>query len=312
MSSSDILTPTQLDPEQIKVLLAEDDSTQRLALQRLVRCERYQTLATSDGGEALKHILADHFDILLTDLDMPGLNGEELCRKIREANLPHYVYIVILSANVEDQNVAAGLSAGADDFLRKPVAPAELIARLRNASRMVHLIKEQRRHSITDELTQLYNRRYLTSQLRYETFRAKRHKHPLSVLMFDIDHFKHINDQHGHPVGDQVLQQFAQTIRPLLRQSDWLARYGGEEFVAVLPEVSLEQALLTAERVLQQLNQKALHTARAGPLHITVSIGVAALASDNEDSDTLLARADEALYHSKTHGRNRVTASPIP
>jgi two-component system, cell cycle response regulator len=311
VTSPDTAPTTTLEPEQIRVLLAEDDSTQRLALQHLVKCERYQTLATSDGREALKHILADHFDILLTDLDMPGLNGEELCREIREAKLPHYVYILILSANVEDEKVAAGLRAGADDFLRKPVAPVELVARLRNATRVIHLMREQRRNSITDELTQLYNRRYLTTQLRYETFRAKRYQHALSVLVFDLDHFKLVNDQHGHPVGDQVLQLFSQTIQPLLRDCDWLARYGGEEFVAVLPEISLEQAVLTAERFRQQLNHQPLHT-RVGPLNITTSIGVAAFAPDKEDSDTLLARADKALYASKQLGRDRVTASPTP
>ena len=311
MISPDTVSTTDGEPEQIRVLLAEDDSTQRLALQHLVRCEHYETLATSDGGEALKHILADHFDILLTDLDMPGLNGEELCRKIREAKLAHYVYIVILSANVEDEKVAAGLAAGADDFLRKPVAPVELVARLRNATRVIQLMREQHRNSITDELTQLYNRRYLTSQLRYETFRAKRYKHVLSVLMFDLDHFKLVNDRHGHPIGDQVLQQFSQTIRPLLRESDWLARYGGEEFVAVLPEISLEQAVLTAERFREQLNHKPLHT-RAGPVNVTTSIGVAAFAPEKEDSDALLARADKALYDSKQLGRNRVTVSPTP
>lgn len=324
MTLFDPTTP-ELEPAQIRVLLAEDDSTQRLALKILVQREGYQTLATADGGEALEHIRADRFDILLTDLDMPGLNGEELCRMIRDAKLPHYVYIVMLSGTLDNDKAAAALRAGANEFLRKPVAPVELVARLRSASRMIHLINELRRlidelrrlideqriNAITDDLTQVYNRRHLTSQLRVETFRAKRNNRTLALLVCDIDHFKQVNDQYGHPIGDQVLQQFTQTLRKLLRESDWLARYGGEEFVAVLPEATLEQAAQIAERFREELNHKPLQT-RAGPLNITASFGVAAFAPEKEDSDTLFSRADRALYHSKTTGRNKVTASPTP
>ena len=295
------------EAEPVKVLLAEDDPTQRLVVAHLVRNAGYVVETVSDGESALARILAETFDILITDLDMPGLDGSCLCQRIRAASLTNYLYILMLTAHTGGVDVAAGLEAGADDFVRKPANPVELLARLKNGSRIVKLHREAYRNSITDALLGVFNRRYLIHQLRCEVWRAHRYQRQLTVLMIDLDHFKQINDRFGHSAGDQVLVGFARKTRSLIRASDWFARFGGEEFVIVLPETPLGVAEQVAEKVRREL-ESAPFVLASGEHRVTASFGVAALTlGSNEDSDVVLGRADKALYRSKQGGRNRIT-----
>jgi two-component system cell cycle response regulator len=297
------------ETEPVKVLLAEDDPTQRLVLAHLVRNAGYVVETVPDGESALARILQETFDILITDLDMPGLDGSCLCQRIREASLANYLYILMLTAHTGDVDVAAGLEAGADDFVRKPANPIELLARLKNGSRIVKLQRESYRNSITDALLGVFNRRYLIHQLRCEVWRAHRYQRPLTVLMVDLDHFKQINDRFGHSAGDQVLVGFARKTRCLIRASDWFARFGGEEFVIVLPETPLEVAGQVAEKVRRELEAVPFVLA-SGEHRVTASFGVATLTlGSDEDSDVVLGRADQALYRSKQQGRNRITVA---
>lgn len=297
------------ETEPVKVLLAEDDPTQRLVLAHLVRNAGYVVETVPDGASALARILQETFDILITDLDMPGLDGSCLCQRIREASLANYLYILMLTAHTGDVDVAAGLEAGADDFVRKPANPIELLARLKNGSRIVKLQRESYRNSITDALLGVFNRRYLIHQLRCEVWRAHRYQRPLSVLMVDLDHFKQINDRFGHSAGDQVLMGFARKTRGLIRACDWFARFGGEEFVIVLPETPLEVAGQVAEKVRSELEAVPFVLA-SGEHRVTASFGVAGLTlGSDENSDVVLGRADQALYRSKQQGRNRITVA---
>jgi len=307
------LTPdpeeVRTETEPVKVLLAEDDPTQRLVLAHLVRNAGYVVETVPDGESALARILQETFDILITDLDMPGLDGSCLCQRIREASLANYLYILMLTAHTGDVDVAAGLEAGADDFVRKPANPIELLARLKNGSRIVKLQRESYRNSITDALLGVFNRRYLIHQLRCEVWRAHRYQRPLAVLMVDLDHFKQINDRFGHSAGDQVLMGFARKTRGLIRASDWFARFGGEEFVIVLPETPLEVAGQVAEKVRRELEAVPFVLA-SGEHRVTASFGVAGLTlGSDENSDVVLGRADQALYRSKQQGRNRITVA---
>ena len=295
------------ESEPVKVLLAEDDPTQRLVVAHLVRNAGYVVETVSDGKSALARILEETFDILITDLDMPGLDGSCLCQRIREASLANYLYILMLTAHTGDVDVAAGLEAGADDFVRKPANPVELLARLKNGSRIVKLQREAYKNSITDALLGIFNRRYLIHQLRCEVWRAHRYQRPLTVLMIDLDHFKQINDRFGHSAGDQVLVGFARKARGLIRASDWFARFGGEEFVIVLPETPLGVAGQVAEKLRREL-EAAPFLLASGEHRVTASFGVAALTlGGDENSDGVLGRADQALYRSKQEGRNRIT-----
>lgn len=299
------------ETESLKVLLAEDDPTQRLVLAHLIRNAGYQVETVPDGDSALARILEETFDILVTDLDMPGLDGSCLCQRIREASLANYLYILMLTAHTGDADVAAGLEAGADDFVRKPANPVELLARLKNGSRMVKLQREAYQNSITDALLGVFNRRYLVHQLRCEVWRAHRYQRPLTLLMVDLDHFKQVNDRFGHSAGDQVLVGFTRKTRGLIRASDWFARFGGEEFVVVLPETPLSVAEQVAEKIRREL--ESLPFVLAGGEHrVTASFGVAGLTlGSDENSDGILGRADQALYLSKQAGRNRITVASV-
>ena len=209
-------------------------------------------VAVADGAAAVAALAEGDFSIVLTDWDMPRMDGLALCRHIRATSRDGYVYVVLLTAK-GSQHVVAGLEAGADDYATKPVSKAELLARLNTGRRIVQLERSLRaatqraeRLSVTDALTGAFNRRYLIDRLGQEIVRAARYHRALSIMLCDIDHFKLINDAHGHQAGDDVLRSFARTLTSRLRLVDWMARYGGEEFLVVLPKTTLEGATTVA------------------------------------------------------------------
>jgi len=302
---------------RFRLLLVEDEPTQRLMLERQLTRAGYVVDTAENGQEALKKILEGQYQILLTDWDMPGMDGPTLCRRVREANLSTYVYILLLTGHLTTDDAVAGLSAGADDYVRKPANPSELLARLTAGSRIVRLEQSLREAnekiqllSITDSLAGTFNRRYLNDQILKEVERARRQDQPLAAIMADIDRFKRINDERGHACGDEVLRQFADLARSLIRPGDWIARYGGEEFVIVLPETDAIHAAQAAELIRAQCACAPMAVS-TGPIEVTASFGVAALSrvpqSIESAADALLREADSALYTSKKEGRNRVT-----
>jgi two-component system cell cycle response regulator len=306
---------------EYRLLLVEDEPTQRKLVERQLRRAGYAVDTANDGEEALAKILGGQFQLLLTDWDMPGMDGRTLCRRVREANLPTYLYILLLTSHSSTDDVVAGLDAGADDYLRKPANEAELLARLNSGRRIVRLEQSLREAnakiqqlSETDSLVGTFNRRYLSAQIVREVDRARRYKHPLSAIMADLDRFKRINDELGHQTGDEVLRGFADLARATVRPSDWIARYGGEEFVIVLPETDLAGAMTAAEK-LRALCANATMETSTGRVSVTSSFGVAELRIESEGqsadaaAQALLRRADAALYISKKEGRNRVTAA---
>ena len=299
------------------VLLAEDDPVTRMLLTRQLKKAGFEVEAVSDGASALQRFRQKYYPFLLTDWEMPEMDGIALCKAVREMLFEGYVYTVLLTARDSKEHIIAGLEAGADDYLTKPIHEAELVARLNTGRRILRLeqslraaSQENRWLSITDALTGAYNRRHLMEQLPREVERCRRYRHPLAVVLCDIDHFKRVNDSFGHGVGDAVLQLFVERIRFLTRgTSDWVARYGGEEFVIVLPETPLQGGLTAAEKIRAAFAAAPLSTP-GGDLSITASFGVAAI--DCEDSsleispDRLMRCADECLYDAKQKGRNRV------
>jgi diguanylate cyclase (GGDEF)-like protein len=307
---------------RLKLLLAEDEPLQRRVLEWALTKEGYDVESVSDGEEALARLLQGQFNILVTDWDMPTMDGPDLCRRIRAAKLPGYLYILMLTEHSATSDLILGLGAGANDFVSKPPKMPELIARVQSGRRIVYLERSLReanekvqKLSITDALADTYNRRYLNEQLPRETARSIRYGHPLSVVMADIDHFKEINDVYGHDAGDQAIRHFAHLMTGATRHSvDWVARYGGEEFVLVLPETELQAAALAAEKIRRECAAKPMDTLAAGtPITFTASFGVAALRRGSTDeqlsADTLLREADALMYRSKRDGRNRVTVA---
>lgn len=312
-------TPSELArpaPGPLKLLLAEDEPLQQKVLERVLGLAGYEVHTARHGDEAFARLLTESFQILVTDWDMPGMDGATLCRRLRASLLPGYLYILMLTGHSATEDLVAALEAGADDYIRKPPEIAELLARVNAGRRIVELERSLsaahetiRQLSITDPLLATFNRRYLDEKLPHEIARALRYGRPLSLVMTDIDHFKAVNDEHGHVTGDEVLRAFAERLQASLRQSiDWVARYGGEEFVLVLPESSLEAAACVAEKIRRECAEGPL---RDTLCRVTASFGVATLSvigeKDRGSADALLRAADAALYRSKRGGRNRVS-----
>ena len=321
MSDAETVKPITGE-EAPEILLAEDDPVTRMLLTRFLKKAGYRVDAVADGREALDRIIEHYYPILVSDWEMPEMDGLELCRSIRNMQLDGYVYMLLLTARDSKEHIIAGLESGADDYLIKPVHEPELVARLNTGRRILaleHSLREannqNRLLSITDALTGAYNRRYLMEELPNEVERSRRYGAPLSVVMCDIDFFKRINDTRGHSAGDAVLRQFVERLNNCIRSaSDWVARYGGEEFVIVLPETPHRGATLVAEKI-RALIAATPFTSAAGEINVTASFGVAATTPSGPDItlgvETMISAADTSLYRSKQTGRNRTTSCEL-
>lgn len=305
--------------EPCRVLIVDDDEIVRAQLTTLLKLARYEVHSAASGEDALRTLTEKHCHIVITDWEMPGMDGLTLCRALRLQDNQHYTYVLMLTVHQDKRDLLIGLGAGADDYLVKGASAEELLARVevgRRITRLEHSLRvsgeENRRLSVTDPLTGARNRRFLMGYLPRELERARRYGRPLSVLSCDIDGFKRINDTFGHEAGDEVLQAFVGRATASLRESiDWIARAGGEEFVVVLPETNLSGASTVAEKLRSALANEPVGT-RSGRLSVTVSIGVTALESQNDLASIsvaeLLRAADQCLYVSKNMGRDRTTS----
>lgn len=289
-----------------RLLLVDDDPGILRLLARWLKKAGYPTQFATDGQDALVAIEQECPDLVITDWDMPRIDGLELCRRIRQMDLPHYVYIIFLSVKSGPEESVLALEVGADDFVAKPVREGELLARVRAGARMLALERRLSQLASTDPLTGLMTQRTFYECLGKEWQRCQRHHLPLSCVMLDLDFFKRINDTYGHPAGDAVLKVVAQTLAENCRRSDFLCRYGGEEFCALLPETAGEKAELWAERVRQCVAGLAIPVG-GRLLKVTASFGVTQRHQDTHNPGELVDRADQALLCAKHSGRDRVT-----
>lgn len=304
----------------MKVLLAEASPVYTRMLTCLLTDWGYEVTAVANGDDALsvlRSLTAPQLAIL--DWSIPGASGIKVCREVRSAISKHYIYILLLTVHREKEHLLQAFEAGVDDFLTKPFNDQELEARLRAGRRIIGLqdnlisISETLRpQACHDALTGIWNRRAILDFLERQLARAEREGNtPVAVILADIDHFIEVNDRLGHPAGDCVLRETAQTIRSSIRSYDGVGRYGGEEFVIVLPGCKLEDAAMRAEQIRGALATRQI-AGVAAPVSISVSMGVAC-ASRAADLSRVLAAADDALYQAKQSGRNRVrTALQLP
>jgi diguanylate cyclase (GGDEF)-like protein len=317
---------TQIQPALLevapRVLIVDDDEIMVERLRDLVTAAGFEVTSAPDGQAALDSLRREFAPIVILDRSMPGMDGLTLCKTIRATQFPGYVYIMLVTAHDSEEELLAGLDAGADDYLSKRVSGTQLIARLATARRIITLehslkqvIEERRRMAMTDPLTGAHNRRYFMNHMRRELKRARRFGGEVALLVFDIDHFKHINDRYGHAAGDSVLAEFVRRVQGLLRGSDWCARLGGEEFAVVLPQTHLAGAAVVAEKIRRAVAAEPV-VSGDGTIELTVSVGVSGLACfadrDEVTADHLLSRADDCLYLSKNAGRDRVTIDELP
>jgi len=317
-----------------RILIVDDDHAQVLNVQRGLAHLGYQFSEARDGNQALTAVREQHPDLILMDVEMPGLSGVEVCRIIKaNQGQPGFGFIPVILMTARQRTAKIqGLELGADDFLIKPFDMLELAARAKSMLRLKALqdalleknhqldrankeLDKKRQEllalSRTDPLTGLFNRRYFEERLSSEFARSTRYRTPISCMMTDIDYFKRLNDEYGHPFGDRVLREVAAVARESLRDVDLIARYGGEEFIALLPETGPQQALLVSERVRDGI--ASLRFAHARPngakavVGCTVSVGVATYPGAKLDSaEALLRAADDCLYQAKAAGKNSV------
>ena len=290
----------------MKILIAEDDMTSRLVLRATLTKLGHEVTAVTDGQEAWNTIEQKHFPVLISDWMMPGMDGLELCRLIRAVPRSQYTYIILLTALGGKGSYLDGMDAGADDFVTKPFDEEQLAARLRVAARILDLHETLRTQAMYDGLTGLLNRTAITDRLTSEMERAAREGQPLSVVLLDLDHFKQVNDSHGHASGDAVLREAARRMKDSMRGYDMVGRYGGEEFLIVAPASAAEESLKLAERIRGCIARAPVDTPD-GPIEVTCSLGVAVAGlTPREEASALIGRADAALYRAKANGRNRV------
>lgn len=313
------LSPVPAAPRQI--LVAEDDAVYRHLLQALLQRASFSVRTVSDGLDALHAAQTENAPrLLILDWMMPGMSGTEVCRRLRQGRAVHpYQYIILLTAKDAKADTVAGLEAGADDYLTKPVDYQELLARLRAGTRILELEdrlldaqREMEYLATHDSLTGLWNRLVWKKLLSAEFERVYRNATSFAVLMIDLDHFKSVNDNYGHSAGDALLNKIGDALQSLVRAYDHVGRYGGEEFIILAQELSRDAALDYAERIRATLGQtKVIH--EGSPISVTVSIGVAFAERLQEHApDAMVRMADHALYEAKTRGRNCVFLDSIP
>jgi len=300
------------------LLLIDDSATHRAAIQQILAPARLfdRILEASDGVEGLKHLLNDEVDLGLCDLEMPGFDGEKLLHIKRASPTTRHVPFVFVTGRATPDRRAELIEIGAHDIVDKPFHAGELIARLKLHLRTKRLHDELRqktesmaRLSTTDPVTGLRTRRYVSEALSIEFLRARRYRTPLAVVMADLDHFKRVNDAHGHLAGDLVLQGVSGLLLGQLRATDVAGRYGGEEILIVLAQSDRDAASVLAERWRMQVEETAFESVKGDAIRVQVSLGIAQLGEDMKTPDDLLGRADDALYAAKSAGRNQVVVA---
>jgi len=305
------------------VLIAEDDPLFRRILERWFQQWDYRVTAVENGLDAWEVLQRDDApQLAILDWMMPGMDGIELCRRIRSRDQSPYRYVLLLTAKDDKQDVIAGLEAGADDYLTKPFDVDELRARVRAGKRildlqaaLIHAQDDLQSAALHDSLTGLWNRGAILDLLRREVCRRQRTGDALGVMMVDIDYFKKINDTHGHLIGDAVLQEVTRRLAADVRPYDVVGRYGGEEFLIVFPGCNMPDLVVGAERLRHCIADQPIETS-VGQIPVTLSLGLASVEQGENEilgCESFLQRADAALYAAKARGRNRVeTAAASP
>jgi two-component system cell cycle response regulator len=303
----------------IKVLVVDDSRTQRAVLTRALKGHHgiSTVLEAENGVEALKVLASDNVDLVLSDIIMPKMDGYGLLRSIDSHKGWDHIPFILLTSKSDLDDRVKGLREGAWDYLVKPVNPVELLTRIQVMLRIKSLqdklksrIHHLERLSIVDALTGLYNKKYLFDFIKGELKRSVRYGLSVSCLMIDIDHFKEINDEYGHPCADHLLKQLGGMMGEMIRGYDFAARFGGDEFTVILPQQrNREDAFHVAERIRKRIENHTFHgpsRSKNVKMKITLSVGVAGFPdNDTPDSERLMEKADEALYRAKSEGRNR-------
>ena len=310
---------TDLD-RQGKILIAEGSALIGKRLVSHLEEEGHEVDLVGSGSEALEKSIGGQYDLIIVDLVIRGEDSLRLCSQFRSQDQTRHTPILALLDDMDMPKLAKGLELGITDYLIKPIDRNELRARSRTQIRrrryhdlLCNMLDKSVSMAYTDELTGVYNRRYMSGDLERKIAAIDETGKPLSVIAFDIDHFKKVNDTYGHPIGDEVLKGVARYTLEELRNFDLVARVGGEEFVVIMVDVTHEMALCIADRLRVIISEETFARSRDGePISVTVSMGVATALTSAESPTDLLTRADDALYVAKRDGRNMVASADMP
>ena len=287
--------------EKIKILVVDDAEVMRNLLTGVLTDAGYEVKAVSTGEKAVGEIKEDNYDVVITDLKMPGMNGLEVIKETKQINKD--ICIIAITAYPSVKSAVEAMREGAYDYITKPFDIEEIKLVVHRVAERYFLLKQVGRKGfyrelpILDNLTGIYNHRHFHEVLPREIERAKRYSQPFCLLMIDIDDFKKYNDTHGHLAGDKLLTNIANLLIASMRSADIVFRYGGEEFVVILPQVGKQAGVSSAKRILELIKQK---------LSVTVSIGVTSFSDDGASKDKLINQADSAMYQAKKLGKDRI------
>jgi two-component system cell cycle response regulator len=305
---------TEVDTSAAEIMLVESNAMEAQRLVEALQRDKHKVTVVPNGMRALEMAEKNAFEVILVSLSLDTEDGLRLCSHLRLDGVTKSVPIIMLADEHDMVRVATGLEFnGAHDYLLRPIDRNELRARVKTQVRRRRYQKKLRSNyeasislALTDSLTGLFNRRYLMAHLKKMMHDANIGMKPLCVLVFDLDHFKNINDTYGHGVGDEVLREFSSRLTKQLRSFDLLARLGGEEFVAVLPNIGRHTAFDVAYRLRKVIADEAFNISSKGQIAVTCSIGGVILDNEMRDAEAAIDRADKALYEAKDSGRNCV------
>lgn len=317
---------------RMRVLVVDDERSMRALVGAVLRQAGHEVVEAVDGQQGFEMAIETRPQIMIVDWMMPGMNGIELIRALRETAVGRGIYILLLTAIEDDDALVEAFNSGADDFMTKPLRPKVLAARLRAGQRVIKLQQEVERDrenirrfaaelavtnsklqqvALTDFLTGFPNRRYAMTRIQQEWAASARSGHELSCMVVDVDMFKQINDSYGHDVGDAVLRHLAVIFREAVRAEDVVCRMGGDEFLVICPNSGLDAALICAKRLSDAVGASQV-TVGAVTIGISISVGVAQRDASMADVEAMIKRADESVYLAKARGRNCVVALQAP